>query len=66
MRLAKLIRWIFPCRHRNYGFPRTAVTGDMYVVCWTCKENVLYSWDEMRIVKDASVYVREVKQDAQV
>ncbi|HTU42106.1 MAG TPA: hypothetical protein VMF10_10365 [Candidatus Aquilonibacter sp.] len=63
--LAKLIEWLFGCRHSRYSFPVTiragarrpqaaALTGT-YVACLDCGREFPYDWQEMKVLSASDV-----------
>ena len=62
--IAKLIDFLFGCKHARYSFPVTirgaarrpqagALTGT-YVACLDCGKEFPYDWHEMRVITSPS------------
>ncbi len=63
--------FLFGCLHRHTSFPITMRPGtgqtrlhDTYIVCLDCGREFPYSWDEMRIVREAKHRVTRQREVA--
>ncbi len=44
-----LFSWLFRCGHGSYSWPRTT-KRKTYVVCTDCGSELMYDWNQMKIV----------------
>jgi len=69
--LARLLKTLFGCRHKNYSFPMTIKTGrtggnasgnGMHVVCFDCSRDLAYDWVTMKVRVETVTRVSTIRR----